>query len=39
MGLDIVNKIVQKHSGTIEVESEPGRTSFHISLPLQIDKG
>jgi predicted ATPase/signal transduction histidine kinase/GAF domain-containing protein/tRNA A-37 threonylcarbamoyl transferase component Bud32 len=39
LGLDIVNKIVQKHSGTIEVESEPGRTSFHISLPLQIDKG
>nr|WP_281362044.1 hypothetical protein [Oxynema aestuarii] len=30
---------MQKHSGTIEVESEPGRTSFHISLPLQIDKG
>jgi signal transduction histidine kinase len=34
LGLDIVKKIVDKHSGRIEVESEPGRTTFSIWLPM-----
>ncbi|MFB8789227.1 MAG: ATP-binding protein [Potamolinea sp.] len=34
LGLDIVKKIVDKHSGKIEVESEPGRTTFSVFLPI-----
>ena len=28
LGLDIVSKIIDKHQGTIEVTSEPGKTVF-----------
>jgi len=34
MGLDIVVRIIEKHHGKIEVESEPGKTVFTISLPI-----
>ncbi len=34
LGLDIVRKIVDKHEGTIAVESVPGQTSFTVSLPI-----
>ncbi len=34
LGLDICNKIVEKHNGTITVQTEPGRTCFTISLPI-----
>ncbi|MDW8333388.1 MAG: GAF domain-containing protein, partial [Bacteroidia bacterium] len=34
LGLDICRKIVEKHRGTIEVESVPGRTAFTVRLPL-----
>jgi signal transduction histidine kinase len=34
-GLYIVRKIVLKHHGRIEFESQPGRTSFSVWLPLQ----
>ena len=34
LGLDIVRKIVEKHDGTIAVESVPGQTSFTVSLPI-----
>jgi PAS domain S-box-containing protein len=34
LGLDIVRKIVEKHLGTVAVESVPGRTAFTVSLPL-----
>lgn len=34
LGLDIVRKIVEKHEGTIEVESAPGKTTFIVSLPV-----
>jgi signal transduction histidine kinase len=34
LGLHIAyNVIVQRHKGTIDVESEPGRTTFRIQLP------
>lgn len=35
MGLDIVHRIIEKHMGTIEVESEPGKTLFKICLPIE----
>jgi two-component system, NtrC family, sensor kinase len=35
LGLDICSKIIKKHYGTIQVQSEPGRTCFLIKLPLQ----
>ncbi|MEC4983922.1 MAG: PAS domain S-box protein, partial [Oscillatoria sp. PMC 1076.18] len=34
LGLDIVRKIIEKHQGKIEVESEPGRTTFSVRLPI-----
>ena len=35
LGLDIVKKIIDKHQGRIEVESEVGRgTTFSIFLPV-----
>jgi len=37
MGLDISKKIIDKHNGTIEVESQPGKTTFTVCLPLSID--
>ena len=35
LGLTLAQTFVQHHHGAIEVESEPGRTGFHILLPLQ----
>ncbi len=37
LGLAIVRKIVQDHGGTIDVESEPGRTTFTIVLPQKTE--
>jgi nitrogen-specific signal transduction histidine kinase len=34
LGLDIVRRLVQHNEGTIEVESQPGRTEFRVSLPV-----
>lgn len=34
LGLGITQQIVQRHQGRITVESEPGRTSFEVLLPL-----
>ncbi|GAB4198428.1 MAG: hypothetical protein Fur006_48170 [Coleofasciculaceae cyanobacterium] len=36
LGLDIVKKIIEKHHGTIEVESVPGQTTFTVSLPIEF---
>jgi signal transduction histidine kinase len=33
VGLDVVQKVVQLHKGTIKVDSKPGRTEFRISFP------
>lgn len=33
LGLDIVRKIIDKHNGKIDAESEPGRTVFRVSIP------
>ena len=33
LGLDIVQRIVRNHRGTIQLESRPGRTAFQIRLP------
>jgi len=34
LGLDIVRRLVRRHQGEIQVESQPGRTQFCVSLPL-----
>jgi len=33
LGLSITKAIVERHEGTIQVASEPGRTTFTIRLP------
>ncbi|EMJ94401.1 PAS domain S-box protein [Leptospira alstonii] len=33
LGLDISRRIVKKHEGRIELESEPGKTIFYVILP------
>ena len=33
LGLSITKAIIERHSGTIRVTSEPGRTTFTIALP------
>jgi signal transduction histidine kinase len=35
IGLDIVNRIVNRHNGKIEVKSEPGRTEFSVRIPIE----
>src|ERR1700731_2334467 len=34
LGLDTVQRIVKKHRGSIQVDSEPGDTRFQVRLPL-----
>ncbi len=35
MGLDVVNRIINQHSGYIKAKSRPGQTTFTIDLPIQ----
>ena len=35
LGLAITHRIVKDHRGTIDLSSRPGRTSFHVALPLE----
>ena len=37
LGLDICRRIVEKHRGRIELESEPGNTVFRVLLPAWKD--
>ena len=36
LGLDIVRKIIEKHQGQISFESKPGKTTFHVVLPINV---
>jgi len=36
LGLDICLKIIEKHRGRIDLDSQPGRTTFTVSLPLTV---
>ena len=36
LGLALVQEIVHRHEGVIEVSSQPGNTQFNVYLPLQI---
>ncbi len=35
LGLEVVKNIINKHNGTIKVESQPGQTQFEVCLPLE----
>jgi signal transduction histidine kinase len=35
LGLCIVSGIIKRHEGTIRVDSEPGRTTFEIMIPIE----
>jgi len=35
LGLDICQRIVDRHDGTMAVDSRPGRTVFTVSIPLE----
>jgi signal transduction histidine kinase len=39
LGLDIVQRILRTHNGTIRLESEPGRTVFQVRLPVDLARG
>jgi signal transduction histidine kinase len=34
IGLDLVNRIIKHHNGTIKVNSKPGRTEFAVCIPV-----
>lgn len=36
IGLDLVSRIVKRHSGEIKVESEPGQTKFTVCIPVSL---
>lgn len=38
LGLNISFNIVQKHKGFIDVDSQPGRTTFSVRLPINFEK-
>ena len=38
LGLSVTHSIVRQHKGLIECDSRPGKTSFHIYLPLRDDQ-
>jgi signal transduction histidine kinase len=38
LGLDICKKIVAKHEGRIYFDTEPGRTTFIVELPIEGPK-
>ncbi len=36
LGLDIVRRIIRNHEGHIEFSSQPGRTTFVVTLPVSV---
>lgn len=36
LGLDIVKKIIDKHQGTLSLDSIPGQTTFSVTLPMSV---
>lgn len=34
LGLDIARRLVDRHAGRIELDSQPGRTEFRVTLPV-----
>ncbi|MBI3553326.1 MAG: PAS domain S-box protein [Elusimicrobia bacterium] len=38
LGLSLISEIVQKHSGTIDVDSRPGGTVFTVKLPVKTGR-
>ncbi|MFN8009425.1 MAG: ATP-binding protein [Terriglobia bacterium] len=38
LGLDIVQRIIRSHKGSIRVDSIPGRTVFQVRLPITIEE-
>ncbi|MFC1591050.1 ATP-binding protein [Thermodesulfobacteriota bacterium] len=38
LGLGIVKKIIDKHNGKIEVQSQPGKTEFTVFLPIKPER-
>jgi signal transduction histidine kinase len=34
LGLDIVQRVIQKHFGAVAFDSKPNQTTFHVRLPL-----
>jgi len=36
LGLHLSHNIVVRHGGAIEVESEPGKTCFEVTLPATL---
>jgi signal transduction histidine kinase len=39
LGLDIARRLVDRHEGSIEVTSEPGKTEFLVTLPVARNEG
>ena len=39
LGLDVVQRIVAQHEGRVDVESEPGATTFTVCLPVEARGG
>jgi PAS domain S-box-containing protein len=39
LGLAITHRIVTDHGGSIDVSSRPGKTNFHIALPIEQRSG
>ena len=35
MGLDIVRRVIDHHNGSVQLQSEPGRTVFRVCFPVQ----
>jgi len=35
MGLEVVQRIIQQHNGSIDVKSNPGKTQFFITIPTE----